>query len=280
MRQSTAKIVNRKSKIVNGFTLIELLVVIAIIAILAAILFPVFARARENARRASCASNLKQLGLSAIQYSQDYDGTMVLSRLRNNYNQPAYTAIAGVTELFWPDLLYPYVKNTQIFQCPDISWPPETAGPYVYGSGVYFGSYEINGMYYDNASGYSGPASDPYRVYNNGNPGNHYMTESQIASPATCVWISDGTGRVNESIATWSSGTPGIIHAWPNSPNINEIWDGSLYSNGSITGIHTGDGANLLFCDGHVKVQTLEQLTANRSAANPNVMVAFCTQGK
>jgi prepilin-type N-terminal cleavage/methylation domain-containing protein len=87
----------------NGFTLIELLVVIAIIAILAAILFPVFARARENARRASCQSNLKQIGLASMQYNQDYDERMYGS------------SVAGKQ---WPDILQPYAKSTQIFTCP------------------------------------------------------------------------------------------------------------------------------------------------------------------
>src|SRR4028118_1558188 len=72
---SASKMLRRSAR--RGFSLIELLVVIAIIAILAAILFPVFARARENARRASCMSNLKQIGLGALQYSQDYDEKMV-----------------------------------------------------------------------------------------------------------------------------------------------------------------------------------------------------------
>jgi prepilin-type N-terminal cleavage/methylation domain-containing protein/prepilin-type processing-associated H-X9-DG protein len=109
-----------------GFTLIELLVVIAIIAILAAILFPVFARARENARRASCQSNLKQLGLGMMMYSQDYDETFpALGGPRQA------DPIAGTTFQYWGAAtdglqywggwvtrIYPYVKNTQVFLCP------------------------------------------------------------------------------------------------------------------------------------------------------------------
>src|ERR671914_167689 len=87
----------------KGFTLIELLVVIAIIAILAAILFPVFARARENARRASCQSNLKQLGLGIMQYSQDYDERLVHT---------------GYDEASWRIRIFPYVKSAQIYFCP------------------------------------------------------------------------------------------------------------------------------------------------------------------
>ncbi|MDF2440636.1 MAG: hypothetical protein JWN98_1620 [Abditibacteriota bacterium] len=93
----------------TGFTLIELLVVIAIIAILAAILFPVFARARENARRASCQSNLKQVGLGILQYTQDYDERYPIT---NNINY------GGEGWGLWRVHIYPYVKSTQIFTCP------------------------------------------------------------------------------------------------------------------------------------------------------------------
>jgi prepilin-type N-terminal cleavage/methylation domain-containing protein len=92
----------------TGFTLIELLVVIAIIAILAAILFPVFARARENARRASCQSNLKQIGLGWQMYVQDYDSRLPV------YEGATYTGNSGTVM----PLLAPYVKNGQIFYCP------------------------------------------------------------------------------------------------------------------------------------------------------------------
>ncbi len=91
----------------RGFTLIELLVVIAIIAILAAILFPVFAKAREKARQSSCQSNLKQIGLALLQYTQDYDETT-----------PASVQWSGSLGVSWPELVLPYSKNTQMYYCP------------------------------------------------------------------------------------------------------------------------------------------------------------------
>ena len=99
----------------QGFTLIELLVVIAIIAILAAILFPVFAQARERARSASCLSNTKQLGLSEMMYVQDYDETFWSNPWPGNGSPIPNPANAGTT--FWSDLLQPYIKNTGVFSC-------------------------------------------------------------------------------------------------------------------------------------------------------------------
>ncbi|MHB8997362.1 MAG: DUF1559 family PulG-like putative transporter [Armatimonadota bacterium] len=96
----------------KGFTLIELLVVIAIIAILAAILFPVFAKAREKARQASCTSNLKQIALALRMYAQDYDET----------NLPRRPSATAPTSQFWYGVIQPYVKNTQVNQCPSYPW--------------------------------------------------------------------------------------------------------------------------------------------------------------
>jgi prepilin-type N-terminal cleavage/methylation domain-containing protein/prepilin-type processing-associated H-X9-DG protein len=100
----------------KGFTLIELLVVIAIIAILAAILFPVFARAREKARQTSCLSNAKQITLAVMQYTQDYDECLPFYQ-----NEPN-----GITNRMWYQVIYPYIMNEQVLRCP--SSPSITVG--------------------------------------------------------------------------------------------------------------------------------------------------------
>lgn len=101
----------------KAFTLIELLVVIAIIAILAAILFPVFARARDAARATTCRSNLKQILSAAMMYSQDYDEKLVGSW------DPYVTQYGGAT--YWMGVILPYTKNYQVYTCPSFSGPSE-----------------------------------------------------------------------------------------------------------------------------------------------------------
>ena len=122
---------NRKAECYKAFTLIELLVVIAIIAILAAILFPVFARARENARRASCQSNLKQIGIGILQYVQDYDERYPSTSMGYTVTLPTgnYTAT-------WDTTIQPYVKSGQILQCSSDSKSGRVTHP-LYGANSY-----------------------------------------------------------------------------------------------------------------------------------------------
>ncbi|MBD3292261.1 MAG: DUF1559 domain-containing protein [Armatimonadia bacterium] len=109
----------------RGFTLIELLVVIAIIAILAAILFPVFARAREKARTASCSNNVKELALGLLMYTQDYDETTPGCYGNSSRNtgidiprSPVSNRGGTNSYWLWADMIYPYVANKQIYLCP------------------------------------------------------------------------------------------------------------------------------------------------------------------
>src|SRR3569832_1996332 len=138
----------RKRREGGGFTLIELLVVIAIIAILAAILFPVFAQAREKARQTSCLSNLKQLGTGYMMYVQDYDESFPLAcqsptRIITVYASPPYLLVGRGAGTNWGDLWYPtqganvvfpYTKNYAIWACPSAALkdqfnPPLSSSP-------------------------------------------------------------------------------------------------------------------------------------------------------
>jgi prepilin-type N-terminal cleavage/methylation domain-containing protein/prepilin-type processing-associated H-X9-DG protein len=115
----------------RGFTLIELLVVIAIIAILAAILFPVFAKAREKARQSSCLSNNKQLGLAVMQYAQDFD-----ERLPRTYFSPP----SPPGNQHWAMVVAPYIKNVQVFDCPsyNFKWNGLWSEQMSYGFNIFF----------------------------------------------------------------------------------------------------------------------------------------------
>jgi prepilin-type N-terminal cleavage/methylation domain-containing protein/prepilin-type processing-associated H-X9-DG protein len=153
----------------RGFTLIELLVVIAIIAILAAILFPVFGRARENARRASCQSNLKQIALGIKQYVQDYDERF-----------PLDGSGTGDT-IGWAYIIQPYVKSEQIFQCPsDTVAPPSGADLATRAATAGFTDYWYNGNLVT-ASGATG------------------INEAQLTNSANTVLNGDGSGVTTDA---------------------------------------------------------------------------------
>ena len=204
----------------NAFTLIELLVVIAIIAILAAILFPVFARARENARRSSCQSNLKQIGLGFIQYNQDYDEKFPL--LRNNGN-PDASGGNGYGGAFIA--IQPYLKSDQILQCPSDTVAPQSATSATAGYTDY--SYNL-------VLGY-----DPNPVDKN-----RGLSIATLTQSALTVLAADARGDYADSWETGCGGTtqcaaPGGLGTFRNE-----------HRGATLRHLET---QNYLFTDGHVK---------------------------
>jgi len=162
----------------KGFTLIELLVVIAIIAILAAILFPVFARAREKANQTSCLSNLKQIGLAALMYAQDYDD---MSPRGCGYVAPD---VIITTYGEWFITLQPYIKNTQIFTCPSARYSDFSSGGATSSALGYGVSYTRN-LDFDRVVMGTINAPSAYVMYHDGR--NNY---SRLPCPgASCPWL-------------------------------------------------------------------------------------------
>ena len=267
MQHQTRAIAHRAGQ--KAFTLIELLVVIAIIAILAAILFPVFARARENARRSSCQSNLKQIGLGLIQYSQDYDETVP----RSSFN--GYYGASGDPTYKWMDAIFPYVKSEQLFVCPsdaslngaslDANPPTPVSfknhpGDGSKGSGYEYGSYGANNAYSDGDPAAIAPFAQATKL-------------SSFESPATTVWIGETTSTAN------TDGGGSVItndhfryqFSWENAaaPSVTTL--GGVQRLGQLVARHL-DTTNVLYCDGHVKSVKMDSLTKKNG---PTYMSAF-----
>jgi len=217
----------------KGFTLIELLVVIAIIAILAAILFPVFARAREKARQTSCLSNLKQLSLSMLMYVQDYDERFPVAwRYVAGYVPPGYNATNYVT---WADLIMPYVRNDQIFQCATIQFEQWQMA---------YGTFPF--AYYYNMAWNTYGGADYL-------PGNSL---GGIGHPATTIMLADGFGTMD---AYWDASL------------IADLYSG-IATYGVDPGVvrRHNEGANYAFCDGHAKWQKTSSRSQWTVIADPN----------
>jgi prepilin-type N-terminal cleavage/methylation domain-containing protein/prepilin-type processing-associated H-X9-DG protein len=216
----------------QGFTLIELLVVIAIIALLAAILFPVFSRARENARRASCMSNEKQLALGVLQYVQDYDEKLPMWALDAN----------AKSTTGWQAVIYPYVKNGQVYRCPSVS----QNGVIKNGVNYAAGTHPVLGVKYSQI-GYGwnvGTSANlnlglGYAIDNVGGWSQTPIHMSAVVEPATTLMLGD----------------------------INTEYE---YNYSFIRHLPSGlptphfDGANYAFVDGHVKWMNVTTLTSQQ----------------
>lgn len=242
-----------QSRMCPGFTLVELLVVIAIIALLAAVLFPVFGRARENARRSSCQSNLKQIGLTFVQYTQDYD----------QYTMPRPRLI----------YLYPYIKSTQVLLCPSVR-PGENHGVVRSADSFLRSADGLNyvdyGLPTDSSTSYT--FNNTYQNQTSlGVSGANNTYASHIArfeDTAGTVMLGDGGGYTGyECSALVNGGNFEIYRDGIGAPNDIPISQFGRYGNpeGWFSARHF-EGVNMMFYDGHVKWLSMNTLLTKNAA--------------
>lgn len=243
-----------------GFTLVELLVVIAIVIILAGILYPVFAQTREKARQTACTSNGRQLGAALSMYAQDYDETLVPSYIGTND-----CSRLDQTSMRWPNLIQPYVRNTEIFKCPSAPHlqmiPPRNDRP----RSCDDGGYGLNVAYAQGSRIAAQGATNP-----------RGKTFASIQAPADTVYLADGGGYME---FTWWNATPASapqVYASASTPVLGgpDLTNGGRDPRYSINGRHNG-GAIFVYCDGHVKWNKLE--TAARKNTN-GIMPVFTVE--
>jgi prepilin-type N-terminal cleavage/methylation domain-containing protein/prepilin-type processing-associated H-X9-DG protein len=230
----------------RAFTLIELLTVIAIIAILAAMLFPVFAKAREKAERTSCLSNFKQLGLAAMAYATDYDNT--LCPFSQGLGFAGFLGYAGGDGCRWADELYPYLKNSQVFDCPTT----DDRQMQLFPGGQFF---DITQYSY----GYNTP-SDPNASY-----GVAGKRQNRIGHAAGTIMFAED-GREDSILNGGAVDAESIGREIPNANDTVATLagrvDGSRHT-GAATTDYPSQWINACFCDGHAKFTSINEAAAN-----------------
>lgn len=207
----------------SGFTLVELLVVIAIIAILASILFPVFARARENARRSACQSNIRFIGIGISQYVQDFD-----ERYPMVYADPSSGA-GG-----WVRAVQPYLKSVQMFQCPADSVAPASMSA---GDGYTTAAPDVTDYFYNANVGWDPAKSGIGRKL------------SDFTAPVMTILTGDQKSGPEFSYAD----APGILGGACTAADTYNSADTNLYRQDDAASERHLGGANYAFVDGHVK---------------------------
>jgi prepilin-type N-terminal cleavage/methylation domain-containing protein/prepilin-type processing-associated H-X9-DG protein len=250
------KIMSHLSSRRSGFTLIELLVVIAIIAILAAILFPVFAQAREKARAIACLSNTNQLGLAQMQYIQDNDETYP-----QGMNWDASYQSYAANPAGWAGQIYPYVKSTGVFHCPD---DPTGTIPGAYNNTYYPISYEANTNIMNITHTKTGtPATDAsfgsvsktiMLLEVQGDQTD--MTDGggipETVSPSTYGYTTNGKPNISRGNINGKPGYCYIATGITRGDGPKAVQGGVSGNLLATTGVHNGT-SNYLFADGHAK---------------------------